>query len=115
ERYYAITDITPFPRLPLPVCEIVSPLKPFQALALGKAVVASDVTALAETVTPGRNGLLPVKGSAESLQEQLTRLLDDPSLLEELGRPSRQWVVEHRDWRTLAQVIAEIYAELTAS
>src|SRR5699024_815955 len=33
ERYYSIIDITPFPRLPLPVCEMVSPLKPFEAMA----------------------------------------------------------------------------------
>ncbi|MDO5663317.1 MAG: glycosyltransferase, partial [Brachybacterium sp.] len=53
ERYYSIIDITPFPRLPLPVCEMVSPLKPFEAMAMGKAVIASDVAALAEIVTPG--------------------------------------------------------------
>src|SRR5699024_6225981 len=115
ERYYSIIDITPFPRLPLPVCEMVSPLKPFEAMAMGKAVVASDVAALAEIVTPGMNGLLHVKGSAESLQEQLTRLLDDASLLDELGRTSRHWVVENRDWSTLAQVLAGIYAELATS
>src|SRR5699024_4232769 len=115
ERYYSIIAITPFPRLPLPVCELVSPLQPFAPRAMAKAVVASDVAALAEIATPETNGLLHVKGCAESLQEQLTRLLDDPSLLDELGRTSRQWVVEHRDWRTLAQVIAEIYSEMTAS
>ncbi|GAA4518348.1 hypothetical protein GCM10023160_00250 [Brachybacterium paraconglomeratum] len=115
ERYYSIIDITPFPRLPLPVCEMVSPLKPFEAMAMGKAVIASDVAALAEIVTPDVNGLLHAKGSSDSLQEQLTRLLDDPELLLELGENSRQWVVENRDWRTLAQVIAGIYAELTES
>ena len=115
ERYYSIIDITPFPRLPLPVCEMVSPLKPFEAMAMGKAVVASDVAALAEIVTPGRNGLLHTKGSADSLVEQLERLLDDPAFTRELGLSSRSWVVEHRDWRTLSQRIASIYSTLTAS
>lgn len=113
ERYYSIIDITPFPRLPLPVCEMVSPLKPFEAMAMGKAVVASDVAALAEIVTPGQNGLLHEKGSAESLMEQLGTLLDQPELADRLGGQSRQWVVEHRDWRQLAQRIAGIYEELT--
>lgn len=113
ERYYSIIDITPFPRLPLPVCEMVSPLKPFEAMAMGKAVVASDVAALAEIVTPGQNGLLHEKGSAESLIEQLTTLLDDPELAGRLGGQSRRWVVEHRDWRQLARTIAGVYEELT--
>lgn len=112
ERYYSIIDITPFPRLPLPVCEMVSPLKPFEAMAMGKAVVASDVAALAEIVTPGQNGLLHEKGSAESLMEQLGTLLDQPELAGRLGGQSREWVVEHRDWRQLAQRIAGVYKEL---
>lgn len=112
ERYYSIIDISPFPRLPLPVCEMVSPLKPFEAMAMGKAVVASDVAALAEIVTPGQNGLLHEKGSAESLMEQLGTLLDQPELAGRLGGQSRQWVVEHRDWRQLARRIAAVYEEL---
>lgn len=115
ERYYSLIDITPFPRLPLPVCEIVSPLKPFEAMAMGKAVVASDVAALAEIVTPEANGLLHTKGSADSLREQLARLLDDPALTREIGQRSRDWVVENRDWRGLSELIAQIYGELTKS
>ena len=49
ERYYSIVDIAPFPRLP-PVTEMVSPLKLFEAMAMEKAVIASDVHALTEIV-----------------------------------------------------------------
>ncbi len=112
ERYYSLIDITPFPRLPLPVCEMVSPLKPFEAMAMGKAVVASDVAALAEIVTPELNGLLHAKGSMESLLEQLTRLLDDPELRQRLGAQSRDWVVAERDWSRLAVTIADAYRDL---
>lgn len=112
ERYYSIIDIAPFPRLPLPVCEMVSPLKPFEAMAMGKAVVASDVAALSEIVTSGTNGLLHAKGSADSLTEQLEALLDSPDLVRSLGEQSRAWVVEKRDWRRLAKEISETYAEI---
>lgn len=114
ERFYSLVDIAPFPRLPLPVCEMVSPLKPFEAMAMGKAVIASDVAALAEIVSPGVNGLLHEKGSAESLIEGLTSLLDDRALAQRLGAQSRDWVVENRDWSQLAQVIARAYEELTS-
>ena len=114
ERYYSLIDITPFPRLPLPVCEMVSPLKPFEAMAMGKAVVASDVAALKEIVSPGQNGYLHEKGSAESLIEQLTRLLDDPDHTRQIGAQARDWVVENRDWKQLARVIGDTYGELRA-
>ena len=113
ERYYSLVDITPFPRLPLPVCEMVSPLKPFEAMAMGKAVIASDVAALAEIVTPGMNGLLHAKGEAASLTTELRRMLDDPELVRRLGTQAREWVVQHRDWRQISTIVAETYAELT--
>ncbi|MGP5640544.1 glycosyltransferase [Brachybacterium tyrofermentans] len=114
ERYYSIIDVTPFPRLPLPVCEMVSPLKPFEAMAMGKAVIASDVAALAEIVTPGQNGLLHEKGSVESLIEQLSTLLDDHELAQRLGDQARDWVVEHRTWSALAGRIAGVYEEIAS-
>ena len=112
ERYYSLIDITPFPRLPLPVCEMVSPLKPFEAMAMGKAVVASDVAALAEIVSPGTTGLLHEKGNAESLTEQLSKLLDAPTLVTALGAQSREWVIAERDWRSIAATIAATYSDL---
>lgn len=114
EKYYSLIDITPFPRLPLPVCEMVSPLKPFEAMAMGKAVVASDVAALKEIVTPGVNGYLHEKGNAESLTQQLTKMLDDRTDTETIGKQARAWVVKNRDWSKLATVIGAAYAELTA-
>ncbi|WP_347754301.1 glycosyltransferase [Agrococcus sp. ProA11] len=112
ERYYSVIDIAPFPRLPLPVCEMVSPLKPFEAMAMGKAVVASNVNALAEFVRPGVNGLLHEKGNGASLAAELERLLDDRDLLRRTGDGARSWVVEHRDWRVLAQTISAAYSDL---
>lgn len=114
ERYYSLVDIAPFPRLPLPVCEMVSPLKPFEAMAMGKAVIASDVAALAEIVTPGVNGFLHAKGDAHALRIELVRLLDDPQLRARIGEQARQWVVQNRDWTQIARTVEETYAELTA-
>lgn len=113
ERYYSLIDIAPFPRMPLPVCEMVSPLKPFEAMAMGKAVLASDVAALAEIVTPGVNGFRHTKGDAESLRRELERYLDDPELMRRMGHQAREWVVQNRDWRQIAPIVADTYAELT--
>lgn len=112
EDYYSIIDICPFPRLPLPVCEMVSPLKPFEAMAMEKAVIASNVAALAEIVNNGSNGLLFEKGNSDSLTQSLRLLLDDPELRYRLAEGGRRWVERERDWSTLSERIGEIYASL---
>ncbi|MFD2026052.1 glycosyltransferase family 4 protein [Promicromonospora aerolata] len=112
EKYYSLVDIAPFPRLPLEVCELVSPLKPFEAMAMGKAVVSSDVRALAEIVEDGVNGLLHTKGSHEDLVRVLDTLLEDDGLRHRLGKTGREWVVAERDWRSLGKRVSEVYAEL---
>src|SRR5690606_18173354 len=58
ERYYSLIDIAPFPRKPLPVCEMVSPMKPLEAMAMKKAVIVSSVRALSEMVRHEHNGLI---------------------------------------------------------
>lgn len=111
-RYYSLIDITPFPRLPLAVCEMVSPLKPFEAMAMGKAVVASNVSALAEIVNDGVTGLLHKKGDPTHLAVQLRSLLDDRALRFRLGESALRWVRKERDWRVVASQVADIYSEL---
>lgn len=115
ERYYSLVDIAPFPRLPLPVCEMVSPLKPFEALAMGKAIVASDVAALAEIVQPDVTGLLHRKGDVDDLTAKLSELVDRPELRAQLAANGLEWVREHRQWTDMARRVSEIYEDLGAS
>lgn len=115
EDYYSLVDIAPFPRLPLPVCEMVSPLKPFEAMAMEKSVVASNVAALAEIVQHGHTGLLHQKGDAVDLTRQLRRLLDDPALRDALAKNGREWVVRERQWTQLAKTVSNIYEGINQS
>lgn len=112
ESYYSLVDIAPFPRHALPVCEMVSPLKPLEAMAMGKAVVGSSVQAISEMIDDGRTGLLHTKDDLDSLVNTLETLLDDESLREALGRQSREWVREQRNWDHLTRTIEDVYAEL---
>ncbi|WP_460460888.1 glycosyltransferase family 4 protein, partial [Angustibacter peucedani] len=112
QRYLSLFDITPFPRLPLPVCELISPMKPFEAMAMAKAVVVSDVAALTEIVQDDVTGLAFAKGDAADLQRVLQRLVDEPELRERLGRAGRDWVAAERDWSTVTAVADEAYREV---
>jgi glycosyltransferase involved in cell wall biosynthesis len=112
QRYLSLFDITPFPRLPLPVCELISPMKPFEAMAMRKAVVVSSVDALTEIVADERTGLVFAKGDADSLAATLRRLIDDPDLRARLGSAGYEWVRTERDWSTVTQVADEAYREV---
>ena len=109
DRYYSLIDIAPFPRLPLKVCELVSPLKPFEAMAMGIPVVASDVEAMKEFISPNENGLLFRKGDVDSLAEVLSNIISSPNLIEKIGSISRKWVADNRTWIHTAQEINSIH------
>lgn len=111
EDYYSIIDICPLPRHGLPVCEMVSPLKPFEAMAMGKVVVGSNVDAIDEIITPGVNGLLCIKDNAADLAEQLENLIKTPATVRELGLSSRDWVVKNRSWNSIAAIMDQAYEQ----
>lgn len=115
ERYYSLVHIAPFPRLPLPVCEMVSPLKPFEALAMGKAVVASDVAALEEIIQPDVTGLLHRKGDVHDLTAKLTLLTNEPDVRDRLASNGLAWVREHRQWSHIARIVSDVYRHLGAA
>ena len=110
EDYYSIIDIAPFPRKSLPVTEMVSPLKPFEAMAMEKIVLASNVAALAEIVQDGVNGFLFQKDDVDDLTAKLEMLLGDGA---GQGLGPRQWVIENRSWHEITKKLDELYKELT--
>ena len=111
-RYLSIFQITPFPRLPLPVCELISPIKPFESMAMGKAVISSSVAALTEIVEADVRGLVFEKGDADDLAAKIRTYLDDPALRERLGRQAREWVLAERDWSDICRIVDGQYHRL---
>lgn len=113
-RYLSLTDIAPFPRLPLDVCRLISPMKPFESMAMGRAVVSSDVAALAEIVDDGRTGRTFTAGDAGALADVLDELVDDAAQRDRLGAAAREWVRVERDWSVLAAGADRAYRAVLA-
>jgi glycosyltransferase involved in cell wall biosynthesis len=111
-RYLSLFDIAPFPRRPLPVCELISPIKPFESMAMGKAVIVSSVAALTEIVSDGRTGLVFAKGDVIDLTRTIERLLDSPELRTSLGTAARAWVRAERDWSSIVEVVETTYRDV---
>lgn len=98
-RYLSCMDIMPVPRLSSAVTEMVSALKPLEAMAMGKALVLSDVSP--HITMAGENGeraRLFAKDSAEGLSEALQALIDSPEERKRLGQAARTWIEQKRTW-----------------
>lgn len=113
--YYTLIDIAPFPRKPQPVTEMVSPLKPLEAMAMQKAVVASSVRALAELLRDGETGIVFEKGNIAALTEALHRLVTDHALRHQLGVAGRAWVEQERTWPIMASKARKIITQMTGT
>ena len=112
DRYYSLIDIVPLPRLGLRVCELVSPLKPFEAMATGKVLITSDVEALSEIIDDGVTGLLHRKDDSSHLADKLKEAITDSELRENLGKQAREWVSETHSWDVISKRLTEIYDKL---
>lgn len=104
--YYSIVDIAPFPRKSWPVCEMVSPMKPLEALAMEKTVLVSSVSALSEMVVNNETGFIFEKGSTVDLAERLAYLINNPSVREKVGTRAREWVYKNRTWTQISKIFS---------
>tara|TARA_B100001142_G_scaffold245858_1_gene245422 strand:+ start:2421 stop:4235 length:1815 start_codon:yes stop_codon:yes gene_type:complete len=110
--YYSVIDIAAYPRKGTKVCELISPLKPLEAMAMGKAVIASNVTALSDMVKNGKTGILHEKDNVEDLVEKIGLLMSEPLMQNKLGNSARIWVNENRTWNETSKVVSEVYNKL---
>lgn len=107
--YYSLIDIAPFGRKPFDVCELVSPIKPLEAMAMQKTVIVSDVGALKEIVIDNETGLHFKKGDVNSYAEVLERAIVDSDLRKQLGINARQWIEQNRQWSMNIDRMKEVF------
>jgi PEP-CTERM/exosortase A-associated glycosyltransferase len=109
-KVYTLSDVLVYPRHSIRVTEMVTPLKPLEAMSMGRAVVASDIGGHREIIRHGCTGLLVPPGDVTQLAETLNRVLDDSDLRQRLGRAAAAWVRQERCWETVGILYDDIYA-----
>ena len=82
-----------------------TPRTVLEAMAMGRAIITTDVPGCRETVVDGHNGYLVPPRDSKALSEAMGRFLDDPSLALEMGRRSREMAVEKYDVEKVNEVI----------
>ena len=108
-QYYSVVDVSVCPRRSIRLTELVTPLKPLEAMALMKPVLASGVGGIQELVEHERTGLLFTPESEEDFVRQAERLITSPGLRRSLAEGGRDFVIRERDWKVLAQRYVQIY------
>jgi glycosyltransferase involved in cell wall biosynthesis len=107
--YHQALDVFVVPRKDLEVTRAVTPLKPVEALASARPVVASDLPALREIIDDGGNGLLAPAEDPDALSRMVARVLADEGLRTGLGRRGREQVLRTRTWKANAQLYVNAY------
>ena len=108
EDHYALIDAFVVPRVQDRAARLVTPLKPLEAMAMGRPVIAADLPALRELVDPDRRGLVFESEDARSLATAIERLFGDDELRSAVVKTARQWVMEERTLDANARRYAEI-------
>jgi len=115
QRYYRALDALVYPRRRTKLTDTVTPLKPLEAMAQGKLVLASDVGGHRELVRDGQTGLLFAADDVGALAASLERLIDEPHLRTAFADHARRFVATERNWTRSVAGYRRAYAAALAA
>ncbi len=109
QRYYDLIDVLAYPRLSMRLTELVTPLKPLEAMAQGRMFVASDVGGHRELVRDGVTGFLFPAGDAAALESALEAMLARREQWPQIRAQARRFVESERTWSNSVARYADVY------
>lgn len=112
QRYYNLIDVLVYPRLQLRLTDLVTPLKPLEAMAQGRLIAASDVGGHLELIRNGETGILFKAGNPGALADTVLDLLSQPLKWSRLRAAARNFVEMERNWRASVARYQPIYERL---
>jgi hypothetical protein len=111
-RYYELIDVLAYPRHRMRLTEIVTPLKPLEAMAQGRMFVASDVGGHRELVRDGETGFLFPADDARALAQTIELVLQRSAEWPRIRGQARRFVETERTWARSVARYADVYAAL---
>jgi PEP-CTERM/exosortase A-associated glycosyltransferase len=109
QRYYELIDLLAYPRLPMRLTELVTPLKPLEAMAQGRVFVASNVGGHRELIRHGETGFLFPAGDAAALETALEDALAQRERWPAMRAQARRFVEQERTWAHSVAHYAGVY------
>ena len=112
QRYYELIDVLVYPRRSMRLTEIVTPLKPLEAMAQGRTLVASDVGGHRELIRDGQTGWLFKAGDVGALVQAIDRVFAQRGRWPTVAAAGRRFVETERTWARSVEGYARVYARL---
>ena len=114
ERYYDLVDLFVYPRRKSRLTDLVTPLKPIEAMAKQRVVIASDCGGHKEIVTHGVNGLLFAADNAVALSNEIVGAVANREAWAAMGETARDYVLRERTWAASVNRYEPVYERLAA-
>ncbi len=111
-RHYDLIDVLAYPRRRMRLTEIVTPLKPLEAMAQGRMLVASDVGGHRELIRDGETGILFPAGDANALASAIDKVIARKAEWPRLRDAARRYVESERNWTRSVARYADVYRSL---
>ena len=108
-RYYDLVDVLVYPRFAMRLTETVTPLKPLEAMAQGRVVLASDVGGHRELIALGETGFLFRHDDVDDLARCAARALGNRAALTSVVANGRRFVERERNWRVSVECYRNVY------
>jgi glycosyltransferase involved in cell wall biosynthesis len=115
QLYYDLVDVLTYPRHSMRLTELVTPLKPLEAMAQGRVLVASDVGGHKELIRHGETGMLFKAGSSDALAQAVVDMLAARERWPAMREAGRRFVEEQRNWTASVANYHSAYTHLLPS
>ena len=113
QKYYDLLDVLVYPRLSMRLTDLVTPLKPLEAMAQGRILAASSVGGHRERIVDGKTGVLFAPDDPAALAAKVGDLLEAQAKWPALRRAGREYVETERNWPVSVERYKNIYGRLT--
>ena len=113
-RYYDLMDVLAYPRHSMRLTELVTPLKPLEAMAQGRLLAASNVGGHLELIQDGKTGTLFKSDDPDALASKVLDLLANQDLWPALRTQARSFVETERNWPVSVARYRPVYERLVA-
>ena len=110
-KYYDLIDVLVYARLPMRLTELVTPLKPLEAMAQGRSFIASDVGGHRELIIDRQNGFLFNAGDVSALAGAVEAVLADPQRRHRILEEARRFVEQERTWAASVARYEDVYQQ----
>jgi len=116
-RYYSVVDLLVYPRLKMRLTDLVTPLKPLEAMAMTRRFIASDVGGHRELVQDGVTGALFASDDPGALAAAALDALDPANAARyaAMTAPALDFVRTTRSWSAVAERYVPVYERLTGN